>query len=662
MIQLKFGPEVTATGFSGISTAQFSDLRPARIVRELLQNSMDAAVDAGEQCARVRLRVTPMGEDDVPDFAGYCKAFREAVQFGKDTRGDLSTPDQQVVGRIEGALDRLKAGRHHMLSIMDNGVGLDAKRMTAILGDGISNKSGAAAGSYGVGHFTAVPTSDLRYLLYGGVQQSNGRRVVAGCAFLASRPGPRRHLLAAKGYLIDRFKKGTQGSIYAFIAPSDIPPLVAKDLGEVRKEWGQGTVIHVLAFNYFDDRDEKKWSLWDIVSKVAAYNFAVAICDGALVVEVDEGNGPRSLDNGTIEEVLADEKDAQRAARVESFFAGLRPSGKDAHAILEVLRSGDRHAIGTQFGEMQVQLCAPSPTGVTRLDLFRNGMWITDRLGHLSRADFADKQPFHAVLMPKPGELHRLIRKAEGPLHNEVSRKHLDDKEERRDMRKGLKAVADAIRRLVPDLGGEEYTPDDFLVVETGGEVDGAGTKRFSLYGAPVPVQRANVNERILQSDAESIELDETDKKNKKPKRKPKMPDDGEERPSRPLPFQSTVVPDGPGRHLVSLRCAETVEEIWLSLRLHENVDATCDRIWSDQIVGIKQVSFHGGGRKSGGRQAAVPRMTKTGRDGKAVSVVGLKANETYLIAIDHDGGEATGDMDAPLRVVLHRPPASRSD
>ena len=659
--KLKFGPEVTPTGFSAISVAQFSDLRPARIVREVLQNSMDAAVDAHEQCARVRFRVTSMGKDDVPDFAGYRKAFREAVEFGKHTRGDLSTPDQQVAGRIERALDSLEEDGHYLLSIMDNGVGLDAKRMTAILGDGISSKSGDAAGSYGVGHFTAVPTSDLRYVLYGGVQDS-GRRTAAGCAFLASRPSPNSHLQAAKGYLIKKFRVDKEGHVYDFISPSDIPPLVANDLRRIRKEWRHGTVIHIPAFNYFDD-NKNEWSLWNIVSKVAAYNFAVAIYGGTLAVEVDENDvydeemGVKTLDRETIQEILADERDSQQAAQAKSFFAGLRPSGKYAHAILEVLRSGERHVVKTDFGRMILHLLEPSPTGITRLDLFRNGMWITDRLSQLTRSDFTKNKPFHAVLMPKPGgELHRLIRKAEGPLHNEISIKHLGDKHERQNLRDALKAVAMEIKGLVPKLGGDEYTPDDFLVVETGGEVVSSGTRNFSFYGTPVPVQRANVNERTLQPDGDSIPHDETGG-GKKEAQGTQRPSERKERPSRPLPFQSTVVPDGRGGHLVSLRCGEATNDVRLSLRLHENVDATCDRIWPDQIVGIKKVAFKALG-DGGGKQ---PKATKVDPEGKEVSIVGLKANETYLMAIEHDGGDRAGDANAPLRVVLHRPPPTEN-
>ncbi len=651
--KLQFGPEVTPTGFAATATALFNDLRPARIIREILQNSLDAAADAGERVARVRFRVTMIGNEAVPDVTGYAKAFREAIRFGKDTRDELSTPDQQIVDQIEEALGRLADDNHYMLSVMDNGVGLDDKRMTAILGDGISSKSGQSAGSYGVGHFTAVPTSDLRYLLYGGVQ-SNGQRIAAGCAFLASRPGKRKHLRAAKGYLIKDFEPGQAGRAYDFIDTADIPLALDDDLRAVRGEWGHGTVIHIPAFNYFRDDG---WSLWSIVSKVAAYNFVVAIQQGTLEVEVDEDAiytervGVQRLDRQTIEGILDDEAHRQRVARGDSFFAGLRPSGQAAHSIYQVLERSERHVVKTEFDDVPISLLVPSPTESTRVDLFRNGMWITDDLRHLSRSDFADRQSFHAVLMPEPGgELHRLIRKAEGPMHNELSPKHLDDNHEKDQLRAGLDAIRDWLRNHVPEIGTDEYTPDDFLLVDTDGGADGEGNRHFSMYGSPVVVQRANVRERLLSEEGEPTNHEGGDgKRRKRPRKRP--PKKTREGLSRPLQFQSTVVPAGVGRHIVSLRCAATTAEVSLSLRLHENVDATCDRIWPDQIVHISGVRFRGEGQ---GR----PSNADRGRHGEEVRIRGFVAGETYQVEIEHEAVEGLGG-NAALRVVLQRPPTS---
>lgn len=648
--KLKFGRVDTQTGFAASNTALFNDLRPARIVREMLQNSMDAAVAAEEPAARVRFRVTMIGSKDVPDIAGYKEAFQEAVKYRKRSPNGLSAPEKQVVNKVTKALNELAKDNHYLLSIMDNGIGLDETRMTAMLGDGASTKSVGEGGSYGVGHFTAVPTSDLRYLLYGGVQ-SNGRQIAAGCAFLASHLS-KRGLRSPNGYLIRRF--GTKGAekVYDFIEASDIPSSLAADLSWISKEWGHGTAIHIPAFNYFDEDN----SLWDIVKRVAAYNFGVALCKGTLVVEVDEGDvyvydegGPRirRLDKATIEGVLEEDVDRQRAARKDSFFAGLRPSGQNAHSIYLSVNDGEGHIVNTELGKASIFLLVNPPMGRTRVDLFRNGMWITDSIPNLGRPDFANCQPFHAVVVPEDGsELHHLVREAEGPMHNELSLKRLDEKAKKDKFRSATKAIAQWIREHVPELGSEEYTPDDFLVVETGGDAAGGGTRSFSMYGTPVVVRRASLRERIFQPGKETVEHEGEGREKGDQLGRPASK---RESASRPLSFQSTVVPDGTGRHVVSLRCAEVVDEIFLSLRLHENVDATCDRIWPDETVRIRHFSIDA-------REGA-PNAIRS-HDGLQVRLRGLVAGKTYRMIVEHDAPDVAGDLNesSALQVVLHRP------
>ena len=88
--KLQFGPESRMSGFTALNTSSFNDLQPARIVRELLQNSLDAALDAGESTAIVCFRVSIIGNDDVPDLAGYKKALREAIRDNRKSRAEHS--------------------------------------------------------------------------------------------------------------------------------------------------------------------------------------------------------------------------------------------------------------------------------------------------------------------------------------------------------------------------------------------------------------------------------------------------------------------------------------------------------------------------------------------------------------------------------------------
>ena len=667
--QLKFGPTTTRQGFTHYSMSSFGDLRPARIVRELIQNSLDAAVEAGEATARVRFKATWIGPEEVPDVAGYKKAFRAAVEDQTRMNGELSDAAQQVVVTIDEGLRQLSDHGTYCLSVLDNGIGLNEKRMNALLGDGASFKAAEAAGSYGVGHFSTIPASDLRYVLYGGVVGS-GERVASGIAVLASRSAQgQANPYAAQGYLVDGFKSGEDGSVYEFMNARHIPTIIDVSLQEIRKEWGHGTVVVIPAFNYFGG---ERW-LWDVVSKVSAYNFNAAIHRRRLVVEVDErdidGTGTvdvRRLDADTLGAVLKTESSGIRSARKGSFFEGLRPSGQHAHAVWLTLVQGDRHSVTTSAGAIDVRLLEPAPAGNNvRVDLYRNGMWITDDVFGLKRADFSNRPPFHAVLMlDANNEFHRLVRKAEGPMHDALEFNRLS-RDERGKLKEALRETGAWIKQQVPEISTEDYTPDDFLVVETGGDQPGGDTKRYSLWGTPVLVQRPPVQASVTKS---SVTIDPNDEpllpassRHSSEKKESKKKTGGKSwRGTRSLPFRSTAVPDGAGRYIIAFECREPLDEILLSLRLDENTDVTCDRVWPDEDVRLKSFRI----RRNARSQLSVPggRLTE---DKKALRLTGLSAGAVCELTVEHESTteELEGAVETPvLRVDLHRPAPAGDD
>ena len=76
---LRFGPG-TSGGFTPAGVAAFDNLRPAAVVRELVQNSLDAARSAGVSPAIVRFRLTRVSRVKVPGIKSYERAFAKAVE------------------------------------------------------------------------------------------------------------------------------------------------------------------------------------------------------------------------------------------------------------------------------------------------------------------------------------------------------------------------------------------------------------------------------------------------------------------------------------------------------------------------------------------------------------------------------------------------------
>ena len=662
---LKFGPTTKKSGFTSLNYAQFSDLSPARVIRELIQNSLDAADEAGETMAKVSFMVERISESDVPDVSGYARHFQGAEKHHANANGGLTDNAKQVVRVIRGALKRLSsADGVPCLFVVDNGVGLDEDRMTALLGDGASAKREGAAGSYGVGHLAPIPASDLRYVLYGGVK-SGGQRIASGYAMLASRAdsdSEQGYMLSPDGYLVDGFLNGADGNPYKFISPSDAPRQIAEMLNKIESSYWHGAVVMIPAFNYFRRRSA---SLWEVVSKVAAYNFSAAIHTGRLLVLAsDKTQGDqeeRFLMRETLAGVLEQDKDATRAARRGSFYGGLRPSGRNAYSAYKAQVDGERRAVDTGEGEIEIRLLTDPPSGSARVDLFRNGMWITDDVSRLRRSDFASRQPFHAVLLldsQSGGELHRLIRKSEGPMHDKLYLNLLDENERRR-LRSAIDKIADAIRDMAPEIGDDSYTPDDYFAVDAGGEGGSGGRRTFAFWGAPT----------MIQTRTRSLQARETggggnggggngggNGNGNGGTGTGQGTGGGSSRSSRPFPFRADAVPDGVGKHRIALRCDRAIPEAILSLRLDENTDATCDRIWTDEDVSLKKFDI----KPADSNESLEWDWEGDGSGGKKrVRILGVSADTEYTATVEYDTPDGFSQVvSAPVfRVELHRPP-----
>ena len=250
----------------------------------------------------------------------------------------------------------------------------------------------------------------------------------------------------AEGYLIKGFRSGLRGGLYEFLSEKEHPRIVTEDLNDIAKEWGHGSSIIVTAFNNFRSGGI---SLWEIVSKVVSYNFCPAVFRGTLIVEVQVGGETHQLNKESLTEVLEQEQERVRAARADSFFRGLRPSGTNAFSILNALQKDSTETIQVDNDTAQISLLTPLAESQSRVDLFRNGMWISDDIPGLRRAEFTGLQPFHAVIevyKEDGGELHRLILKAEGPLHDNFSFVRLSSKEAE-NLKESIATIAEWIKR-----------------------------------------------------------------------------------------------------------------------------------------------------------------------------------------------------------------------
>ena len=455
---LVFPHDYRSDGFTtNVTSRQAAE--PDPVVRELLQNSLDAAIrEAERERAEVHFTIARRSLSDLPGLAAYRKAF-SAARKEREADSAAKTHDQQsAIKRIQDALDLTEMS---VLFCRDNGVGLDLRRLQALLSEGNSNKAGGGAGSYGLGHLTAYAASDLRYVLYAGRQAAGD--IASGHAILAShRAGKDR--LAADGY----WRRGDGVLSYTVDDgnyPDEAPPLLQSEMDRIDSS---GTVIAIAGFNHFHDDDPA--SAFDDICRVAAVNFLAAIVGGQMVVHVhDEQSGKHKEVNGdSVAEVL-DRISGQQ--RLPGGMAGWLV-GSQAYRALATLQTGrtlDRsvdHSVEVRFRALEEQSNERS-----RVQVFRDGMWITNDAPELRTGDFTGVKPFDAVVLLRDadpddhGEVYDLVRNAEGPEHRGLTKFRELTKPQRDQLRETLRQIAEGLREEAGQIEHQEsYTPAGFAV------------------------------------------------------------------------------------------------------------------------------------------------------------------------------------------------------
>lgn len=446
--ELYFGQTHRPEGFTSAAVAQF-DGSAEPVVRELIQNSLDAADQAGVPVAEVRFVISEACPDELPGWSKYKSVFKTTQEQRKGVRGHKPSQDERMV------VERIKAGIRPatvpLLLCIDNGHGLDGRRMDALLTPGNTSKGERGAGSFGLGHHAAFGASDLRYVLYGAKYANRDEtiaQIASGHTILATHRDDEGVLRAADGYW---FKSGQghlafDGSYVCY--PNNLPPLLWQLLAGVET----GTVVCIAGFNEFR-REENDPTAIDSICRVAASNFSDAIHSGALVVSVehDSENTAVAVGPDDLEPVLAPHSQNKRAARQGQV------NGHVAYSALRTIKHGEQFACG-EGGMIRWRPLDASDRQPTRVHVFRKGMWITSRAPRLAASDFSSTWPFDAVLSLDSGPLEELIRSAEGPEHRGIDTKRLDNKQKKQ-YRELMSEVASQLRSQV----GERQDLEDFV-------------------------------------------------------------------------------------------------------------------------------------------------------------------------------------------------------
>lgn len=452
--ELIFPPGYTDDGFNNNVTTHFPGKHDS-VVRELVQNGLDAAGRRKDgKAAEIDFTITYVEPRLVPGFSTLITAFRNARKYREGLRGKLSRPERRTIAHLESSYSQEALP---VLFCRDNGIGLGKESIVNVLTESNSDKIDDGAGSHGLGHLTAFAASGSQYILYAGRSRSKRafRDVVAGHAILADFEH-RKQRYAKDGY----WKLSSRNDAFKLRDgryPDTIAPMFNEEFAQMADT---GTVVAITGFSFFGTNRSANDAV-EAICEATAINFLVAIARGVLTVSVtgSRADPPRTIDANTIKDALSGVARQRRAGR-QGWLAG-----SQANRALETVSAGEAIALPTINGcEVWIR---PLPSSEdTRVQVFRDGMWITNRAPRLESNRFNDSNRFDAVINLTRGRFYDLVRDSEGAEHRGIDMSEFDA-DEKKELRGFLDEIATKLREAAGKLDTTSgYVPDGFAVIE----------------------------------------------------------------------------------------------------------------------------------------------------------------------------------------------------
>lgn len=256
----------TIVGINDAGIETFSANMHRSLVREMIQNSLDAALPNSDEPVEVEFVSFEISRDKLPDVAGLQSAME------KCKNSNSSEPDAYKF--FENAEKILRQPTIKVLRISDYKTnGLEGSDTCAkgtswsrlVKESGSSNKGQSSGGSFGIGKSAAFACSDLRTVFYSSLD-SKGLKSNFGVAKLVSfQDGEASGWTTGVGY----YSENTD-----FIA---IPEMASFDEEYIRTD--SGTDIYIMGMHFAPD-------LKKTLIKAVLLDFLVSLVKGKLVVNV----------------------------------------------------------------------------------------------------------------------------------------------------------------------------------------------------------------------------------------------------------------------------------------------------------------------------------------------------------------------------------------
>lgn len=425
------------------SGTHFSDAPVVKLVRELIQNALDAKDHGFAKPVAVTI-------SEITAKRGLIggAALKRHIQSCLDRAKSDERPD--LVNTYSKALAVVRRRVIRCLKVQDTGtIGLNDIRWKAlVLQEGaVSKGKGAPGGSYGIGKNATLNVSDLQTVFY-------STRLVEGRKGLVTKLQGKATLTGHR----DPNGSGEDLQHIGFYCLTGGRPLMGRNVPQFFRLKETGTAVFIMGFN----PHSSDWP--DQVATAVIENFFYAIHRQNLTVDIVPQDGaPVTIDHQTI----------------DFLFERLVPINRDAVHYYKAIRDlpQEDQAVTRRFKDLgplraYIAFDQGAPRRIAHVN--RNGMLVTDsreqRINPLAPRGRSLWPDFVCVIVPDSDAGDLWLRRMENPSHDSLSSGQLKSEEDRRIAERQLKRARRELseiieRRADVDKYGEESNIDELAGV-----------------------------------------------------------------------------------------------------------------------------------------------------------------------------------------------------
>ena len=466
------------TGWNDGAIASFKANRQGFMMREMIQNSLDAYADS-ETPVTIEFKQHRIPKDQIPSIEKLEETFRLCKESYRNERPE----DKEEIKR---AVSLLEADEIPVLSVSDWGTRgmagppdeVGSPFFSYLKASGHSQDSAERTGSHGLGKFAPLSSTVLRTIVVSTRWLENGaeQSLIQGRANLMSHEDDKNRYKAV----------GYWGKGYDAITNEQCPSGYAW----LHEEPEIGTTIHILGWTPYGE----DWVASLIGHSIS--NFFAAFARDKLILRISEQAKERrvsTIDSANVGKMFTLKRvaDSMKKQQLSNEFEA-------ASHYYECLqeKSEEFQLSATHLGHCGFKILVKegAPRSVA---LLRNNMLITDAIPNFWKIPPSSIRDFVGVFECDNPRGNKLIRSMEPPAHDQLLWDILPTEEKKDLGRKALKSLGDKLKELVKKHAEIEISEGEnidvlkeFLADEQGGSEFGQEEEinldgGFQLYPKP---------------------------------------------------------------------------------------------------------------------------------------------------------------------------------